>query len=83
MLFRPGRGHPCRRQRRGYLVFHPDKNYKEKTYFLKDKKHDDKNFEQAMKRAQEFDYLIPTKKTKIPLGIFYREKRKAFEENIK
>jgi 2-oxoglutarate ferredoxin oxidoreductase subunit beta len=65
------------------LIFHPDKNYKEKTYFLKDKKHDDKNFEQAMKRAQEFDYLIPTKETKIPLGIFYREKRKTFEEDIK
>ena len=65
------------------LIFHPDKNYKEHTYFLKDKKHDENNFEQAMKRAQEFDYNKIEKNTIIPLGIFYREKRKTFEETIK
>ena len=46
-------------------------------------KHNYKNFEQAMKRAQEFDYNKPTNKTKIPLGIFYKGKRKTFEENFK
>ena len=65
------------------LIFHPDKNYKEHTYFLKDKKHDEKSFEQAMKRAQEFDYNKIEKNTRIPLGIFYKEKRKTFEETIK
>jgi 2-oxoglutarate ferredoxin oxidoreductase subunit beta len=64
------------------LIFHPDADYKKYTYFLKDKKHDDKNLEQAMKRAQEFDYNKIGKDTKIPLGIFYREKREVFEENL-
>jgi hypothetical protein len=35
-----------------------------------------------MKRAQEFDYGLPTKNTKIPLGIFYRTKRPTFEEGL-
>jgi 2-oxoglutarate/2-oxoacid ferredoxin oxidoreductase subunit beta len=65
------------------LIFHPDVDYKKYTYFLKDKKHDETDFLAAMKRAQEFDYTTPTNKTKIPLGIFYREKRDVFEENIK
>jgi 2-oxoglutarate ferredoxin oxidoreductase subunit beta len=65
------------------IIFHPDNNYKKYTYFLKDKKHKDNNFEAAMKKAGEFDYNILTKKTKIPLGIFYREKRAVFEENFK
>lgn len=64
------------------LIFHPDKDYKKHTYFLKDKKHDEKNFMEAMKRAQEFDYDKITSKTKIPLGIFYKEKRAVFEEII-
>ena len=34
-----------------------------------------------MKKAREFDYNTITKKTKIPLGIFYQEKRDVFEEN--
>ncbi|MFH1503521.1 MAG: thiamine pyrophosphate-dependent enzyme [Candidatus Diapherotrites archaeon] len=65
------------------LIFHPNKDYKKYTYFLEDKKHDKENFEQAMKRAQEFNYDKIDKNTKIPLGIFYQEKRKTFEENIK
>ena len=64
------------------LIFHPDKDYKKHTYFLKDKKHDEKNFLEAMKRAQEFDYNKIDKNTKIPLGIFYREKRADFEDVI-
>ncbi len=65
------------------IIFHPDANYKKYTYMLKEKKHNDKSFEAAMKRAQEFDYNTLHRKTKIPLGIFYREKREVFEENIK
>ncbi len=64
------------------LIFHPDKDYKNYTYLLKDKKHDETDFIEAMKRAQEFDYSTPTKNTKIPLGIFYQERRDTFEENI-
>ena len=38
------------------LIFHQDENYKGKMYSLDDKKHDKTSFEQAWKRAQEFDY---------------------------
>ena len=65
------------------LIFHPDNEYKKYTYLLKDKKHDDKNWDEAMKRAEEFDYNTLNSKTKIPLGIFYRnEERVSFEENL-
>ncbi len=64
------------------LIFHPDADYKKYTYLLKSKKHNTKSFEQAMKRAGEFDYNKITKKTKIPLGIFYKEKKDVFEEKI-
>lgn len=65
------------------LIFHPDKDYKKYTYLLEEKKHDKKNFIEAMKRAEEFDYDRLDKDTKIPLGIFYQEKRDTFEENLK
>ena len=64
------------------IIFHPDKDYKKYTYLLADKKHDDSDLMKAMKRAQEFDYSLSTKNTKIPLGIFYKEKRAVFEESI-
>ena len=57
------------------VIFHPDKGYKEVTYNLEDKKHDSSNFEAAMKRASEWDYDNIKKGDKIPLGIFYKEKR--------
>jgi hypothetical protein len=34
--------------------------------------------EQAMKKANEWNYDGINPKTKIPLGIFYQEKRKTF-----
>ena len=61
------------------LIFHPDIGYKEKTYFLKEKNHDKTNFEQAWKRAQEFDY---NEVKKIPLGIFYQKEQTTFEDNF-
>jgi 2-oxoglutarate ferredoxin oxidoreductase subunit beta len=65
------------------LIFHPDAEYKKYTYFLKDKNHNQNNFDEAMKRAEEFDYNTLSDKTKIPLGIFYRnEERPTFEENL-
>ncbi len=65
------------------IIFHPNADYKKYTYMLKDEKHDVNNFELAMKRAQEFDYSTINKKTRIPLGIFYKENREVFEENLK
>ncbi len=65
------------------IIFHPDIGMKEKTYELKDVKHDKTNFEQAMKRAEEFSYGHIDNKTKIPLGIFYQSSRNIFEEEIR
>lgn len=66
------------------LIFHPNSGYKELTYNLEDIKHDSSNFEKAMKKASEWDYDGIKKETKIPLGIFYKEKRSTFiEKNFK
>ena len=59
------------------LIFHADKNYKEKIYSLEKRGHDKTNFEQAWKKAQEFDYNIVKK---IPTGIFYQKEKPVFEE---
>lgn len=63
------------------LVFHSDKGYKEKLVMLDDKNHDSSNMEKAMKRANEWNYDGIDKNTKIPIGIFYKEKKPTFEEN--
>jgi 2-oxoglutarate ferredoxin oxidoreductase subunit beta len=57
------------------IIFHPDKGYKEITYNLEDVKHDPTNFEAARKRLSEWDYNAIKKGDKIPLGIFFKEKR--------
>jgi 2-oxoglutarate/2-oxoacid ferredoxin oxidoreductase subunit beta len=62
------------------IIFHPDINLKKHIYNLKDKKHNFTNFEEAMKKADEFNYEIPSEKTKIPMGIFYKREREVFEE---
>lgn len=61
------------------LVFHDDKGYMQKTYSLDDVNHDRTSFEQAWKRAQEFDYNSITNNTKIPLGIFYQTVKPTLE----
>jgi len=63
------------------IIFHKDIGYKQQSYMLEDKKHDSSNFEKAMKRASEWDYDGINKKSKIPLGIFYREKRPTIIDN--
>ncbi len=65
------------------LIFHPDKGLKEKTYMLEDEEHDKTNLEEAMKKAEEFDYNSINENTKIPLGIFYQTKKPVFEEEIR
>lgn len=62
------------------LIFHPDVKYKEKYYNLQEAKHDEKDFEKAMKKAEEFDYSELKAETKIPIGIFYKKEEKTFEE---
>jgi len=47
---------------------------------LNSKNHDKTNFEKAMKKAEEFNY---NKVNKIPLGIFYQEKKPVFEDQYK
>ncbi len=59
------------------IIFHPDIGYKEKTYMLEEKGHDKTNLQQAMKKAEEFDYNTVKK---IPLGIFYQVEKESFEE---
>ncbi len=59
------------------LVFHPDIGVKDKTYSLEEKGHNKTSMEEALKKAEEFDY---NKVNKIPLGIFYQEERETFEE---
>ena len=61
------------------LIFHPDTGLKEKTYDLQESGHDKSNYEQAMKKAEEFDYNHVRDK-KIPIGIFFQEERKTFED---
>lgn len=64
------------------IIFHPDQNYKDKTYFLEDKNHNKSDINQAMKRAEEFDYNKITKNTRIPLGIFYEKELPVFEDQF-
>lgn len=64
------------------IIFHPDANYKDKTYNLQENGHDKTNFEEAMKKAQEFNYDKIESKTKIPLGIFYQKEKPVLEENL-
>ncbi len=63
------------------LIFH-NQNYKNKIYFLQEERHDKNNFEEAWKKAQEFDYNSIDDKTKIPMGIFYQVEKPVFEEVV-
>jgi len=62
------------------IIFHPDAGYKEKIYNLQESGHDKTNFEQAMKKSEEFNY---NKAEKIPCGIFYQTQRDVFEELVR
>ena len=60
------------------LIFH-NTPYKDKIYKLEE--HNKGNFEEAMKKAREFDYSKVGEK--IPTGIFYQEEREVFEEVVR
>jgi len=64
------------------IIFHNDLGYKEKTYDLQKSGHNKNNFEEAMKKAEEFDYNGIKNNTKIPLGIFYQTSREVFEDIV-
>jgi 2-oxoglutarate ferredoxin oxidoreductase subunit beta len=64
------------------LIFHPEKGYKEKSYNLQENGHDKTNFDEAMKKAEEFNYNRVNSNTKIPLGIFYQKEKPVFEEQF-
>jgi len=62
------------------LIFHPDLKFREHIYDLQKSGHDKTNFEQAMKKAEEFDYNFVGEKTKLPCGIFYQKEKHVFED---
>jgi len=62
------------------LTYHNTIPYlNERIYKLEDVKHDFKDFNRAMKKAMEWDYTL-RKDAKIPIGIFYKVRRKTYEE---
>jgi 2-oxoglutarate ferredoxin oxidoreductase subunit beta len=65
------------------IIFHNDVGYKEKLYNLQDTGHDKTNMEQAMKKAEEWDYNGVYNNTKIPVGIFYQKEKDVFEELLR
>lgn len=61
------------------IVFHPDIGLKEKTYQLANVNHNKKSYEEALKKAEEFDYNTAHR---IPLGIFYQVEKPVFEDKF-
>lgn len=61
------------------LIFHPDVGFKNKMYPLEEQEHDKTNFDDAWKKANEFDYNTIKK---IPTGIFYQVQKPIFEEQF-
>jgi 2-oxoglutarate ferredoxin oxidoreductase subunit beta len=64
------------------IIFHPDADYKQHTYNLQEHKHNKSDWNEAMKKANEWNYGHINENTKIPLGIFYQATRSCFEEEI-
>ncbi len=62
------------------IIFHPDAGLKEKTYSLQETGHNKSDFQEAMKKALEFDYDNLSPNTKVPLGIFYQKDSIALED---
>lgn len=60
------------------LIFH-NVNYKDKIYSLEESGHDKTSFDDAWKKAQEFDY---DNSEKIPMGIFYQAEKEVFEDKF-
>lgn len=64
------------------ITFHNTSSYlKEKIYNLEEKNHNPDNFEEAFARSLEWNYSLD-KKSSIPVGIFWQQKKKTFEEDL-
>jgi len=61
------------------LIFHPDNGLKTKTYFLEQSNHNKADINEALKKADEFDY---NRVNKVPLGIFYQKEAECFEDKF-
>ena len=55
--------------------------YRERMYDLQEEGHDTSDFEQAMKKAREWNYT-DGESEKIPIGIFYKVEKPTFEERV-
>lgn len=51
--------------------------YNQRVYFLEERNHNPKDYQEAIKFAREWDYNSEDKK--IPIGIFYQTKKPTFE----
>jgi len=66
------------------VIFHPDTGYRQKTYDLQKAGHNKLDYQEAMKKAEEWDYNGIKPSTKIATGIFYQNSNKAvFEDEIR
>jgi len=64
------------------ITFHDTRKfYEEHMYKLEDINHNIYSFEEALKRALEFDYNLRPD-SKIPVGIFYKSNRITLEEGL-
>lgn len=61
------------------LIFHPDNGLKAKTYSLEQSNHNKADINEALKKADEFDY---NRANKVPLGIFYQKEAECFEDKF-
>ena len=61
------------------IIFNDSRKLKDKMYSLEERRHNKQSFDEAMKRAEEFDY---DKAEKIPMGIFYQREREIFEDHF-
>lgn len=65
------------------ITFHDTrKYYEERMYKLEEVGHDPTKFEEALKRALEYDYTL-NPNARIPVGIFYKSNRVTLEEGLK
>ncbi len=64
------------------LIYHDTTEYiEENLYKLEETEHDRKDKEEALKKAEEWDYNLEEKE-KIPIGILYQEEKETLTEKI-
>ncbi len=64
------------------ITYHESRSFVEKRiYDLQKVGHNIKSFEEAMKRADEWNYSLD-ENAKIPIGIFYKREKECFEDSL-